>query len=104
MIVRISAGLSEVCGSCSTRIQKDEIVCLLTSAMKKRCANCAGLSKEQQEKYYSDIVIQGERELDVAPKKSPSFSFRKSVAAAFDTLPQRVRDQHMRSLMERASE
>lgn len=29
MIVRVSAGLSEVCGSCGVRIQKDELVCLL---------------------------------------------------------------------------
>ena len=50
MIVRVSAGISERCGSCKEKIPADTLVCFLTSAMLKRCATCAGLTKAQQDK------------------------------------------------------
>jgi hypothetical protein len=98
MIVRIST-LSESCGLCRRRIQKDELVALLTTANKKRCVECAGISKADQERYYSEIVIQGEREHDCTPKKT--FSFRKAAIMAMDTLPVEVRERNVRALMER---
>jgi hypothetical protein len=101
VIVRVSTGLSETCGYCNARIPKDALVCFLTMAMKKRCATCAGLTPEQCEHHYNDITISGERELDVAPKKTFKIDWRKSIARAFDTLPQSVREKHLASLMER---
>ena len=99
MIVRISTGLSETCGYCHGRIPKDALVILLTSAMKKRCSSCVGLTPEQVEAHYNQIVLDGEREHDCAPKKS--FSFRKAAIMAMDTLPLAVRERHIRALMER---
>lgn len=98
MIVRI-ATLSDTCGYCHRRIEKDELVALLTTANKKRCVECAGISPAEQERYYNEIVLSGEREHDCTPKKT--FSFRKAAIMAMDTLPIEVRKRHMAALMER---
>lgn len=99
MIVRISAGIGETCGYCHSRILKDELVCLLTTAMKKRCATCANLTPEQIEAHYNAIVLSGEREQDTTPKKT--YTFKKAAIMAMDTLPRDVRERHVRALMER---